>query len=315
MNLNKLKDAYKEGLIEKHQYIREMHSVHQILFEYTELIKGTDLKSIEITDGSVIVTTRREGLKLTTNPTDKRIPPFEILNFDSVEYPDYDMVLNLVEDGMTIFDIGANVGWYTLSLAKRYPQAHIYAFEPVRKTYTDLVDHIRMNGIINATTFNFGFSDEEGTVDFYYYPEDSGNASMTNVSGYTNVEKISGQVWKMDRFVHENNTHPDFIKCDVEGAELLVFSGGLKTIERDKPIIFTELLRIWSAKFGYHPDEVIRLLKSVGYRCFSAEGNNLREFFVITERTIEKTFFFLHAQKHKELINKYKEIKNETGIL
>jgi len=91
---------------------------------------------------------------------------------------------------------------------------------------------------------------------------------------------------------------------------LLVFKGGLKTLERDKPIIFTELLRIWSAKFGYHPDEVIRLLKEHGYRCFSAkEKDVLMEFFVITERTKEKTFFFLHGEKHKELIKKYLEKK------
>ena len=307
MNLKLLKEAYQEGLIEKHQYIREMHQYHRVLYEYAELIKGTDIKKIEITDGMVKVVTRDTGIKLIGNPTDKRIPPHEILNFNKVEYPDGDMVFNLTKDGMTIFDIGANVGWYTLSLAKRYPQAHVYAFEPMRKTYTDLVDHIRMNGIINAMTFDFGFSNKEGTVDFYYYPEDSGNASLTNVSGFNNVETIQGTVWKLDRFVHENNTHPDFIKCDVEGAELLVFKGGLKTLERDKPIIFTELLRIWSAKFGYHPDEVIRLLKDIGYRCFSAKEGSLMEFFVITERTTEKTFFFLHGEKHIELINKYLE--------
>jgi FkbM family methyltransferase len=311
MNLSKTKEAYKEGLFEKHQYIREMHRVHQILFEYAELMKGTDLKSIEITDGKVIVTTRREGLKLTANPTDKRIPPFEILNFDSVEYPDYDMVLNLTKDGMTIFDIGANVGWYSLTLGKQYPFAHIYAFEPVWKTFNDLLRHIALNKLTNITTFNFGFSDKEGTVEFYYYPEDSGNASLTNVSGYANVETIWSPVWKLDRFVHENNTHPDFIKCDVEGAELMVFKGGLKTLERDKPIIFTELLRIWSAKFGYHPNDVITLLKDIGYQCFSAKEGLLYEVFTITEKTKDKTFFFLHNEKHWEIIKTYYGGNNE----
>jgi FkbM family methyltransferase len=307
MNLNELKDAFEEGLIEKHQYIREMHRFHQLLYEYTKLIKGTDIKSIEITDDEVMVTTRATCIKLFGNPIDKRIPPHEILNFNAVEHTDHEMILNLTQDGMTIFDIGANVGWYTLSLAKRYPNAHVYAFEPVPGTFRDLYKHIVLNGLANVKAFNFGFSDKEGTVDFYYYPEDSGNASLVNVSGFCNVETIRCPVWKMDRFVHENNTHPDFIKCDVEGAELLVFKGGLKTLEKDKPIIFTELLRIWSAKFGYHPDEVILLLKKIGYRCFSAREDKLREFFVITERTVEKTFFFLHKEKHKEVIDKYLE--------
>ena len=308
MNLNELKDAFEEGLIEKHQYIREMHWFHQLLYEYAELIKGTDIKSIEITGDGVMVTSRKGNLKFIGNPADKRIPPHEILNFNMVEQSDYEMVMNLTQDGDTIFDIGANVGWYTLSLAKRYPAAHIYAFEPVPKTFKELLNHKRLNRLTNITAFNFGFSDKEGTVDFYYYPEDSGNASLVNISGFRNVQKITGQVWKMDRFVHENNTHPDFIKCDVEGAELLVFKGGLNTLKH-KPIIFTELLRIWCAKFGYHPDEVIRLLKGIGYRCFSAEYDTLTEFFVITERTVEKTFFFLHKEKHKELIDKYLEDK------
>jgi FkbM family methyltransferase len=310
MNLVKLREAYEEGLMEKHHYIGMMHWDHQLLYEYAELIKGTDIKKIEITDGEVMITTRSGNLKLIGNPIDKRIPPHEILNFNNVEYPDFDMVLNVTHNGMTIFDIGANVGWYTLNLAKRYPNAHIYAFEPVVKTFKDLLYHKRLNGLENITAFNFGFSDTEGTADFYYYPEDSGNASLLDVSGFRNVHKITGQVWKMDRFVHENNTHPDFIKCDVEGAELLVFKGGLKTLERDKPIIFTELLRIWSAKFGYHPNEVIGLLKGLGYRCFSVKETGLTEFFVITERTVEKTFFFLHKEKHKEFIEKYQEDKS-----
>jgi len=305
MNLSELKEAYQEGLMEKHQYIREMHRYHQLLYEYAELIKETDIKSIEITDGKVMVTTRKSNLKLTGNPTDKRIPPHEILNFNAVEQSDYEMVMNLTRDGDTIFDIGANVGWYTLTLAEWYPHSHVYAFEPVPKTFAVLQKHITQNGLTNILAFNFGFSDKEGTVNFYYYPEDSGNASLVNVSGYDNVETFQCAVWKLDRFVHENNTHPDFIKCDVEGAEILVFKGGLKTLERDKPIIFTELLRIWSAKFGYHPNDVINFLKFLGYRCFSAQYDTLTEVFTITEKTVEKTFFFLHGNKHKELIYKY----------
>lgn len=306
MKPTELKDAYQEGELEKHKYIRDIHRYHQILYEYAELIKGTKIKSIEITAGEVMITTW-SGIKLIGNPVDKRIPSHEILNFNAVEQSDHEMVMNLTQDNTIIFDIGANVGWYTLNLAKRYPNSYVYAFEPVPKTFVDLQRHIVLNRLTNITAFNFGFSDKEGTVDFYYYPEDSGNASLVNVSGYDNVKTFKCAVWKMDRFAHENNTHPDFIKCDVEGAELLVFNGGMKTLERDKPIIFTELLRIWSAKFGYHPNDVISLLKGLGYRCFSAEYDTLTEVFTVTEKTVEKTFFFLHKEKHKEQIEKYKE--------
>ena len=110
---------------------------------------------------------------------------------------------------------------------------------------------------------------------------------------------------KLDDFVNEKKLRLDFIKCDVEGAELFVFQGGIRTIEQDKPIIYAELLRKWSAKFNYHPNELINLLRDLGYRCFTAKENKLVEFFNMDDHTIENTFFFIHPQNHEDLIEKY----------
>lgn len=63
---------------------------------------------------------------------------------------------------------------------------------------------------------------------------------------------------KMDDWNKENNIYPDFIKCDVEGAELLVLKGGEETLKSKKPVIFIELIRKWAQKFNYHPNEVIK---------------------------------------------------------
>ena len=97
----------------------------------------------------------------------------------------------------------------------------------------------------------------------------------------------------------------DFIKCDVEGAELLVFKGGLNTIKRDKPIIFSEILRKWSAMFNYDPNEIFDLFKSEGYLAFTVNTNVLLPFCRMDESTVETNFFFLHAEKHRDLILKW----------
>jgi len=307
MNLSELKSRYYNGMIEKQRYIKEMHQIHRVLFEYAEFIRGTDIKSIEISDDSVIMTSRSTDVKIICSPTDERIAPIEILNFNYYEKTDFEMVLKLLEDDMTIFDIGANIGWYVINLSKKYPHAHIYAFEPIPKTFDYLNKNVSLNEISNVSLFNFGFANKEGKIEFYYYPEGSGNASLANVSGSKNIEKIICHVRKLDTFINENDLHLDFIKCDVEGAELFVFKGGITAIERDRPIIFTELLRKWSTKFNYHPNELINLLKNLGYGCFSAKGDKLIEFFTMTDTTIENTFFFLHAIKHGHLIDKYYE--------
>ena len=62
----------------------------------------------------------------------------------------------------------------------------------------------------------------------------------------------------------------DFLKCDVEGAELKVFQGGLATITSDKPIVFSEILRKWSRKLGYNPNEIFSFFYDLQYRAFTA---------------------------------------------
>jgi hypothetical protein len=66
----------------------------------------------------------------------------------------------------------------------------------------------------------------------------------------------------------------------------------------NKQLIFTEMLRKWSAKFNSHPNEIIDLLSGIGYRCFATRENHLIEIFSMDESTIETNFFFLHSEKH-----------------
>ncbi|MBV5329624.1 MAG: FkbM family methyltransferase, partial [Chlorobium sp.] len=90
---------------------------------------------------------------------------------------------------------------------------------------------------------------------------------------------------------------------DVEGAELFAFQGAMKTLQRDKPIVFTEMLRKWAEKFNYHPNDIITLFSSLEYRCFYADGSNLKELAEMTDDTVETNFFFLHSGKHQQLID------------
>lgn len=305
MNLIDVEEKYRNDEIDKQEYIQMMHNMHSSLFEYTEFIKDKDIKKIEITDNSVIITSRNNSIKMACDKEDQRIAPLEILNFGYYEKTDFDMVMNLVEEGDTIFDIGANIGWYSLNLAKNIKNTEVLSFEPIPKTFDYLKINIGLNQINNIKTFNFGFSNEEKEIEFYYYKEGSGNASLANLSNMEGTQKIKCAVKKLDAFVSVNNCSVDFLKCDVEGAELLVFKGGIETIKRDKPIIFTEMLRKWSDKFNYHPNEIIELLTSEGYRCFTAEDEHLVEFYNMDDKTVETNFFFLHGQKHLTKIKNF----------
>jgi FkbM family methyltransferase len=302
MKLDEIRAQFLAGALAKPDYIDRMHEQHAALFGYAAYLAKTDIAAIEISDGQVVMRSRTDGVRIACDPDDKRIAPIEILNFLDYEKTDSEMIFRLVKDGDSILDIGANIGWYSISLAKRYPGCRIQAFEPIPKTFAYLQRNIALNGVGNITVNNHGFSNKADTLTFFYYPTGSGNASSAKLADVAGVEEIRCKVLPLDDYMQGQAGGVDFIKCDVEGAELLVFQGATGTLARHQPIVFSEMLRKWSAKFGYHPNDIIALFKGLGYRCFAAHGARLAEVDTITEDTVETNFFFLHGGKHAAAI-------------
>lgn len=295
--------AFERGELDKPNFIREMYEQHHAgLFDYAAHMGRTNIKKIEVEDGQVIMTTRDRGVRMLCVPGDFRVAPIETLNFFDYEKTDSAMIERLIQDGDVFFDIGANMGWYSINVALSRRAARIHCFEPIPKTYQYLQKNLALNPVTNVQAHHFGFSDQAGTFDFYYYPEGSGNASAANVSGRTDVEVFQCQVRTLDDFSAEIKMPVDFIKCDVEGAELLVFRGGHHTIARDLPIVFSEILRKWTTKFNYNPNQIFEFFHALSYQVFTARGEQLKLFTSMDEQTVETNFFFLHEGKHAALI-------------
>jgi FkbM family methyltransferase len=175
----------------------------------------------------------------------------------------------------------------------------------MKKPFKYLNENIKLNNFKNIQTFNYGLSDCEQIETFYYYTEGTGNASLKNLQNKTKIEKYKIIVHKLDSVVSKHNLKVDFIKCDVEGAEINVLRGGLETIKKDKPILFLEILRKWTKKFDYESNDIIEILQSLGYSCFVIRNNSLKKINKITKNTIDTNFFFLNEIKHKSLIKKF----------
>lgn len=295
--------------IEKPDFINKMYEdYHSYLFEYAEAIIPTNIARIEISSNRVVFTTRDRGLSFIVPRNDRRIAPIAIIDFYEYEQQETEMVMELVKDSETIVDVGANIGWYSLNIAAAYRNVTVHAFEPIPETFSTLRENIALNQLGNISANNFGLSSEPGTFPFYYYPEGSGNASMRDLSGRKNVQVINCSLSTLDAYAEEKGLQVDFIKCDVEGAELLVFEGGHKTITRDLPIIFSEILRKWSAKFDYNPNKIFEFFASMGYQAFVASRGTLQPVKGMNERTLDTNFFFLHQLKHAKQIRKSTQV-------
>lgn len=305
MTILDLFQAYQNGQIDKHVYIERMHRLHQSLYDYSQLLKGSEVERIEIDADRVIITSRRFGMKFICDQQNRRIAPFESLNFGVYEAHETDMVLRLMPASGCFVDIGANVGWYSILVAKAVPGATVYAFEPIPSTYQLLMENILLNGAGEIHPHNFALGAAEDQLDFYFHPENSDSASQVNILGRPDAQKLVVPVHKLDDVAASENLKIDFIKCDVEGAELMVVRGALQTIKRDRPILFLEMLRKWSAKFGYHPNEIIDLLSALGYHCFRLDTDSLRRQLRVDEQTTATNFFFLHADHHADQISQW----------
>lgn len=298
---------YKDGVIDKATYIERMYTDHHhALYEYASYIANTNIKKIEIESGRVVMTSRDRGIRIACKPGDYRIAPIETLNFKDYEKSESRMMENLVSEGDVFFDVGANIGWYAINLALTSRTIVVHAFEPIPPTFEQLQTNIGLNGMSNVIANNFGLSNEIGQFPFYYYLGGSVNASAANVTGRTDVDVIQCEVTTLDNYVRSKSTRVDFIKCDVEGGELMVFQGGVETLNRDKPIVLSEILRKWSAEFNYNPNEIFALFKSMKYGAYTVENGYLKTFETMTDATLETNFFFLHQAKHKTLIDRYK---------
>lgn len=302
--INQLKGVqgkFKNGQMDKASYVRRMHDIHKIFWEYMDFIGDKNISSIKISKDRLTFTTE-DGIVMMCGPGDRRSVPLEILNFGDYEPAELRMMGNFIKKDSVIIDIGANIGWYSLNLARRVPDGCIIAFEPIPGTFEYLKKNIAVNKITNIKALNFGLSDRAGTLGFYYDPKFTVAASLRNLHGNSKRKKVLCRVRRLDDFILTMTPRIDFIKCDVEGAELFVIKGALEVLKKTKPVMLLEMLRKWSVKFGYHPNEIIDLLEGIGYGCYYVKHDKLVKIAKVNERTKATNFYFLDPVKHARFL-------------
>jgi len=278
-----------------------MHKHHLVLNDYAEYIKDTEIKRILIENGEVYMTTD-EDIVIRCNFVDRCGIPLSNLTFGKYESEERSYVMGMIESDDVVFDIGANFGWYSLNIAKKYPNAQIYAFEPVPSSFDVLSRNIALNNLKNVNVFNIGIGKENTVSEFSFNRDISGATSMVNLLDREDAEKIKCDIRTIDSFVQEKNIGKvDFIKCDIEGAEFFALQGGKDVLEKHRPKLFVEMLRKWAAKFGYHPNDIIMFMSNLGYNCFEIADGGLRRFDTMTDETVSTNFFFLHSEKHASI--------------
>lgn len=303
--LTTLKEQFAQGKLSKPDFIREALGVHRTLFQYVDIVGSTDVREIHISAEGVSFLMHEHGIRLMAPAEEARVAPIEVMNFGRYEPAETRVMDLLSAEARQILDVGANIGWYAVRFAKQHPDAQVHAFEPMPVSHAFLQRNVALNQVGGQVRcYNYGLSQSNGSFEFFIAPTGGTNASLLNVAGAQDARVVVGLTLTLDQWVSNQQVHPDFIKCDVEGAELLVFRGGRETLLRDRPIVFAELLRKWAKPFGYHPNDMLAYFRELGYLCFAVGEAGARRIEAVTDETPETNYAFLHAEAHRTTVER-----------
>ena len=242
MTIIELRNAYKEGKIEKKLYWRMLREHFLPHIELQKSIKNSgDNCSVEINSNDIVLI--RDGVKLAFDFSQTFCRAEGILSLGgNPEQEDFDYISSLIKPGDVVLDIGANVGLVSISLLKAQPEVgKIYAFEPLPDTFAQMKHNLELNGLPEKIyPVNLGMSDKAGTFDFFLPGENEAASMQPNMdefymqesvdghyTGVKKMDKVECKVTTLDEYVAENNIdRVNFIKIDVEGNEKNVLSGG-----------------------------------------------------------------------------------------
>ncbi len=147
------------------------------------------------------------------------------------------------DEADVIYDIGANVGIYALTLATDWPGRQIIAFEPAPRTADHLSVNVALNGLAEQIAIRqLALGERRSEAPFYLstYPELSGfDRESATRWGATVAESVRVPVQTLDA-VAESEPPPDVIKLDVEGAAPRVLAGGRETLTEVGPTVYIE---------------------------------------------------------------------------
>ncbi len=172
-----------------------------------------------------------------------------------------------VKSGGVVWDIGANIGFYSLIASRLVGDGEVVAFEPLPSNAEAIRRNLALNRIANVKVIAIALGDSEGTADLRLHAEQTWAKLDTSAdTGFQEEQQVTGHVSvEVSTIDHQLQTltPPDFVKIDIEGAEVAALRGASRLLTEHRPTIICE--------FHGTNQAVCDLLESHGYRLSTIE--------------------------------------------
>jgi len=169
--------------------------------------------------------------------------------------------------GDIFLDIGANIGWYSILLSKKFgSDVQVFAFEPDNLNFSLLSSNLQRNAIQNVTPIKLAVAEETSSKTLYRYKE--GNLGRHSLLPTEGLEEQTVDTTTLDHFVKQNDMDPEkvkFIKMDIEGYEYFAMRGAENLLEH-VPLVLTEYSPEMLKERGFNPTDLLDFMQRYHYQ-------------------------------------------------
>lgn len=153
----------------------------------------------------------------------------------------------LIPKTKVFYDVGANIGVFSLLAEQLSPNTDIYCFEPNPINVKRINSNIKINKSAKIKVVTKAIGEKKGNLNFYVpkgdYTSDVSSFFNAHTKGFNDfgTEAINVEVISLDEFTKENENLPDLIKIDIELYEYQALKGSLNILKQGNPIVIVEL--------------------------------------------------------------------------
>ena len=192
-----------------------------------------------------------------------------------------DLMAQIITPGMCVLDVGAFIGTHTLAFSEFVgPMGKVYSFEPRKDIYAILSENLTINNLQNVAALNMGLAEKQKTLNLQSldinHSINFGRLALNESENPLRPGNYQISVSTIDDFGIEKI---DVIKLDVEGMEGNVLDGAIKTVLRERPVIFCECNSLSAGS------EILEFCRTTQYETygFLASAYNPKNFNAIEE--------------------------------
>jgi FkbM family methyltransferase len=215
-----------------------------------------------------------------------------------------DIFISLIKKVSAFYDIGANIGYYSLLAAMENEKIRVVGFEPARGPLFYFRENVRINSFKNIRIESIALSHIEGEIDFYEIKNKKYKYLEHNLGGESNTgSKTTGRNFVLNRVktstldnyvkIHSED-NIDLIKMDTEGTENLILENSVHILKEMKPVIICETL------FNTIEAELERIMRSYGYEFYGHIPGGLQKQETLVRKTDDgiSNCFFVHPDRY-----------------